>query len=192
MSVTPIREALHHFAGERLINFIPNKGFYSKVLDPQELIELSSLRCQLLQNAITANTALPTNAPSWNPCSFQGHLSKSIAPNDPCYIEQVFADIATASSNRCLAEIIDNLNDRTHYIRSLDLKSADRLRDTALHLQLLISHIKSKNTSGALDVLQAETARHVNEIPHLVKEGLLRAHASPAFSRLFCELPARA
>src|ERR1700686_4267940 len=93
VSVTPIREALHRFAGERLINFIPNKGFYSKVLDSQELIELSVLRCQLLRNAITASLELPTDAPSWSPDSdfmLHSRLPTGVdPPNDPSYIEQV-------------------------------------------------------------------------------------------------------
>lgn len=190
VSVTPIREALHRFAGERLINFIPNKGFYSKVLDLQEMIELSALRYELLRSAIAAGLGLPTIPSSWSENSnFAFH---SHSPNNPSCVEQVFVGIASASSNRSLVEIIDNLNDRTHYIRSLDLESPARWRDAALHIQLLIAHVRGQNVSSALDALQAEMERHVSEIPHLVKEGLLRAHASPACSELLSELPARA
>src|SRR5262249_39450202 len=55
VSSTPIREALHRLEGEHLLAFIPNKGFFCKVLNIDEMRELSVLRYVLVEYPIAAN-----------------------------------------------------------------------------------------------------------------------------------------
>lgn len=44
VSRTPIREALNRLSTMGLVTFVPNKGFYARGLEPEEMISLSELR----------------------------------------------------------------------------------------------------------------------------------------------------
>lgn len=46
-STTVVREALTRLAGEQLVTLIPNRGFFVAELSPDELRDLTELRCRL-------------------------------------------------------------------------------------------------------------------------------------------------
>ena len=44
VSRTPLREALSRLVTERLMSFVPNKGFYCRTLSPEEVCQLFEVR----------------------------------------------------------------------------------------------------------------------------------------------------
>jgi DNA-binding GntR family transcriptional regulator len=181
VSSTPIREALHRLAGEQLLVSTPNKGFFSKVLSVDEMNELSVLTHALLQHAITWDVKLLNRnglaaLPNWNETSFEqiGNSPEAYAS----LIEQWIEGLAALSDNKCLMQLIGNLNDRTHYVRALDLEDAIRRQETIHQIQCFVECLRSRNIADAVINLQRQLEQKLSLMPALVKEGLVRSYAA--------------
>jgi DNA-binding GntR family transcriptional regulator len=179
VSSTPVREALHRLAAEHLLMSIPNKGFYAKVLALEEMTELFVLSNVLLQHAIAASHP-PLNgaqAPAL-PASLAGPIQVDHAPSVAQFIEEAFSRVAGLSRNQSLSVMIRNFNDRTHYIRTLDLELVERRSYFVQQTSLLVDQVRRQNTSEAIRNLQDQLRSNVACLPDLVKEGLARSYAT--------------
>jgi DNA-binding GntR family transcriptional regulator len=183
VSSTPVREALHWLGGEHLLVSIPNRGFFSKILNVEEMTELSVLTHVLLQHSILSNTRKSLG--DWLAETVDDrHFEQTIddAPLQLSLAEQLFERIASLSANHSLVSTIKSLNDRTHYIRMLDLEESWRGRETARQNRDLIEKIRICDMSGAVGNLQRQLQANLARIPGLVKEGLARGYAASTSS----------
>ena len=180
VSSTPVREALHWLGGEHLLVSVPNRGFFSKILNVEEMTELSILTHVLLQYSIAVNSR-EAHGGRFTETVDDGRFDKIIddASLQLSLLEELFEGIASLSANHCLVSTIKNLNDRTHYIRLLDLEEAGRRQETARQNRDLIEKIKVCDMSGAAGGLQQQLQTNLARIPGLVKEGLARSYAAP-------------
>jgi DNA-binding GntR family transcriptional regulator len=180
VSSTPVREALHWLGGEHLLVSVPNRGFFSKILCAQEMTELSILRHVLLQYSLMPNSRASDGGWLADTVSDR-HFEQTIddAGLQLSLVEGVIEGIASLSANHCLVSTIKSLNDRTHYIRMLDLEEASRRQETARQNRDLIEKIRICDMSGALGNLQQQLQANLARIPGLVKEGLARSYAAP-------------
>jgi len=178
VSSTPIREALHRLEGEHLLVFIPNKGFFCKVLNIHEMRELSVLRHVLVQHPIA------TSMPALKEDPFAACCAQLDAgfeqTNDPArsqsdFIEDLFEKIAALAKNRALGHLVANLNDRTHYIRTLDFEESSRRREVVQQARQLLQQIRNRKAAEAVANLQEQLQRELDLLPVLVKEGLSRS-----------------
>lgn len=179
VSSTPVREALHWLLGEHLLVSIPNRGFFSKILSVEEMTELSILTDVLLQYSIIANSREPHGrlAETVDDRHFEQTIDD--ARLQLSLVEELFERIASLSANHCLVSTIKSLNDRTHYIRMLDLEEASRRQETARQNRDLIEKLRICDMSGAVGNLQQQLQTNLARIPGLVKEGLARSYAAP-------------
>jgi DNA-binding GntR family transcriptional regulator len=174
VSSTPVREALHRLGGEQLLIVIPNKGFYSKVLNADEMKELTILIHVLLQHAITSNLQMSHSK------RLDDTWSEQMCDPSGCdaeFVERLFKSIASLSNNNSLITLINNLNNRTHYVRVLDLEDETRRYESLLELRELINNINAQSVSDAVINLRRQLQGRLALIPDLVKEGLARCHA---------------
>jgi DNA-binding GntR family transcriptional regulator len=181
VSSTPVREALHRLAGEHLLRSVPNKGFYSKVLAFDEMKELFVISNVLLQHAISEALSNEENSLEF-PIILDGANFAKIDQimSDACFIEEVFNNIAAMSRNHCLSMMIRNLNDRTHYLRLLDLETGRRSQ-LLQQVQSLVGHVRSRNIAEASSNLNEQLQISLLRMPQLVKEGLARSYSTSAF-----------
>jgi DNA-binding GntR family transcriptional regulator len=111
--------------------------------------------------------------------------------SDVQFIENAFESIAAASCNRCLSMMIRNLNDRTHYVRLLDLEMEERRSQILHRIKCLIEQVRSRNIPDAIDNLQEHLQLELLHMPKLVKEGLARSYSISAFDVALSERIAR-
>jgi DNA-binding GntR family transcriptional regulator len=178
VSVTPIREALHRLEGEHLLVFIPNKGFFCKALNIQEMRELSVLRHVLLQYPIAVNVNSMKGDPFAACCiQFDAGFEQT---DDPVrlqvnFVEDLFSQIAALAKSRTLALLVANLNDRTHYVRTLDFEDVCRRREVMQQARHLLQQLRNRSAVEAIANLQQQLRQELALLPVLVKEGISRS-----------------
>ncbi|WP_066793591.1 GntR family transcriptional regulator [Sphingomonas soli] len=109
-SITPVRDALHRLAGERLVA-TTSDGFHVPMLSEPDLRDLYAWNHQLLLLALRSSTR--SRAGFLPPPPPEAH-SADIA-------EALFAAIAAAANNREQLIAIERLNDRLHAVRRAEL-----------------------------------------------------------------------
>jgi DNA-binding GntR family transcriptional regulator len=183
VSSTPVREALQRLAGEHLLVSIPSHGFFSKILSADEMRELSVLTCVLLQHAIRTNALVRNRdqlaARHVDMDGIEAELAEDPVASYPASLERLFNSIALWSDNRSLVSFVSNLNDRTHYVRLLDLESPGRKQAMADNVRFFIEALRNRNVPDAVTNLQEQLTQALALIPELVKEGLARCYAVP-------------
>jgi hypothetical protein len=107
-SITPVRDALHRLAGERLAD-TGSEGFTVPKTSEPDLRDLYAWNQQLLR--LTLQTSLSSRF-----ADDRGDVTGSVAERT----ERLFSAIAARSSNREHAFAIGNINDRLHAIRRIE------------------------------------------------------------------------
>ncbi len=108
VSATPVRDSLNLLVGEGLITFRPGEGYRTRVITERDLAELLGINLVLLRLAV--DTAM---------IEHQNHNMPTFRQESQ-YAETVkvlFQDMALASGNRVLVEIVTRLSDRLHQMR---------------------------------------------------------------------------
>lgn len=109
-SITPVRDALHRLAGERLV-VATSDGFQVPVLSEPDLRDLYAWNHQLLLVAL--RTSSRSRAGFLPPPPADAHTAE--------IAEALFAAIARTTGNREQLLAIEALNDRLHAVRRAEL-----------------------------------------------------------------------
>jgi DNA-binding GntR family transcriptional regulator len=187
VSNTPIRDAMHRLSGEHLLVFVPNKGFFTKVLDLAEMRELCVLKFVLLQHSIFA-----VETDREDPLVAESERLRGVrhsAELCSAFAEELFELIASQSQSESLTRLLRNLIDRTHYIRTLDLEELNRRQEVAMQMNSLVESLAMRNTPAAIQILRVQLQTELARLPTLVKEGLVRSHTSRSLA-MFPDLKA--
>ncbi|HET8726068.1 MAG TPA: GntR family transcriptional regulator [Alphaproteobacteria bacterium] len=184
VSSTPVREALNRLYGETLLVLVPNKGFFAKTLSVQEMNELLELAYVLLGHSIKKNLADFTMtgihqpvAPQVGPAGRSCALTEDFLAAHARFVEQVFERIVSLSGNEAMVSVIRNINDRTHYVRLLDLELPGHLDIVANHASSLVAQLQGGDASSASKNLRAQLDRMTATMPRLIREGIGRRYS---------------
>ena len=127
-SRTPLREALNRLVAEGFLTFQTGKGFFCRALDPKRIMDLYETRVAIEVEAVRLACARATDDEL---AVFRSYLDQS----EPGYYqstdigELVQTDedfhlyIARLSHNDELLRLLENLNGRIRYVRSIGLKT---------------------------------------------------------------------
>ncbi len=115
-SSTPVRMALSHLAGERIVEVHANDGFHVPMVTEKSVHDL------YLATKLQLEICLQLVRPDWNRSALDD-VQVLAAPVTA--LEALFAAIATATENSELRRIILGLNDRSHLFRDLETKAAN-------------------------------------------------------------------
>jgi len=109
VSMTPVRDSLNQLVGEGLVDLTPGEGFRVPLLTEQRLRDLLDVNSVLLKTANTSNWRLPTeDGPAFTGNEYADRLAAA------------FSLLATGSGNRFLADIVDQVSERLHFLRSCE------------------------------------------------------------------------
>lgn len=185
VSITPVREAMTRLYGEALVKSTPNRGFFAKTLSVEEMSALYELAFLILRHAIEKNAGgfdlvnlLRPSDPQMVLGSYSGERAAETHKARARYIEHLFERIAALSANDAMIDIIKNFNDRTHYIRMIDLETEINDQIIATDMLAFIAALERRDMSEAVSNLERQFTKKLDRMPALVKEGLVRNYIS--------------
>lgn len=183
VSVTPVREALSRLHAEGLIASVPHRGFFTKNLDVKELRDLHELALIVLSHSLWLAARDPSKLRSLR--SFEDAVrvlpsSKEQGVVYATYIEHLFEAIARVSKNEEMISIIANFNNKSHFIRVIDLETQGNLKVILEETKRLVSLLQAGDVTAAVDSLQRQFGKKQARMAELVKEALARIYISTA------------
>lgn len=183
VSVTPVREALFQLQAEGLIASVPHRGFFTKGLDVKELRNLHELALVVLGHSLRQASRKelspgPLLALDREVSRLPGRRAQ--AALEATYIEGLFESIVRLSDNGEMIAIIDAFNNKSHFIRVIDLETdCDRAR-LREEVSELTSQLRAGNAVAAIENLNRQFDGVQERMADLVKEALARIYLSAA------------
>ena len=182
VSRTPLREALHRLVAENMLDMVPNRGFYGRRIERQEVFDLYELRKGLELTAI--NLAL-VRARDEDISDLRRVWMDVIdrVPHMP--IQQLVAEdenfhllMARLSGNQELVNALQAINGRIHHFRWSDLeKKGEALGDD--HLALIDALLKRDGVM-CRELIDAHISHRMEEIVQFIQSSVVRIYAPEA------------
>ncbi len=180
VSRTPIREALNRLVVDELMTFEPNKGFFCRDIDAQEVFDLYELRATLELGAfsriehVASYEDIDALCANWNAIATR---RDSMSAADLAQADEHFHEaLAGMAGNAVLLKTLRNVNARIRFFRAIEIDSAEhRERTFAEHAQL-VELLRTSDFKAAYDVLASHLSMSTVHALDVTKRGLARAH----------------
>jgi len=156
VSITPVREALHHLAAQGFVELQPHRGFVVKELGKKEIEDLMELR--LCLEKLGVRLFIQRNDKSYieelEDCiGGMKRLVESGNVDDMVVANSKFHRIIIeGSGNKELSNVISLLGEKLHRVRILSLYAPNRLKESFKEHMAIFDAIISK------DIVAAELA----------------------------------
>ena len=187
VSATPIREALTRLYAEGLIMQVPNHGFSAKQLNEREMTDLFEHAFLLMRHAaekdILAFTLSGINKPmdlEFGPTGSVVNITDDLLHSHAKFLEQLYERIVSLARNDSMTATIRGFNDKTHYIRLLDLETPGHLEQIAPMVFDLIDRLLNADVAGIGHNLSNQSERMKTVLPALIREGNARSYTRVA------------
>jgi DNA-binding GntR family transcriptional regulator len=168
VSRTPVREALFRLQRDGYVDVLYRSGWQVRPFDMQQFEQLYDVRIILETAAIEKLVALSLNnrledlASIWCvPASRYYDDAEVLAVLD----EQFHVRLVSATGNREMAAIHQNISDRMRVIRRLDFKTAPRISKTYEDHAAIVERLREGETKAAQDIM----TRHIQDSQAEVK-----------------------
>ncbi|ACZ77746.1 MULTISPECIES: GntR family transcriptional regulator [Dickeya] len=183
VSRTPVREALNRLAKDGFMNFVPNRGFYSRDLTPEGVRELYEVRMVIEQSTfrfaclratdeeIAATTAIWEEVSQHRPAQTEQDWAK-IAEID----ERFHMEIARISHNGRLYEMLDSLNSLSRFFRRIDLETPVRRNNAYDEHVDIIAALRQRDIEKGVVLIEQHIALSAEHAVEVTKEGLARIY----------------
>ncbi|MGE3921767.1 MAG: GntR family transcriptional regulator, partial [Lautropia sp.] len=181
VSRTPLREALNRLSAERLLQFVPGKGFFCRDLDVHEVYNLYELRKAIEIAAVRRSVQLATD----EGIDQIDRWLKEVRPagdefttNELVQIDETFHESLLAlSANGEMLKVLQNVNARIRFVRWIDVDQSERRVIPAEHGKI-IRHLKARDEEKCVALLDKHISRRLDEITAALKEGFARIYLS--------------
>lgn len=161
VSPTPVREALLHLAGERLIVMVRNRGFSVREIDDHDLDELAECRHYLEVPAIVSLTQKSRLAGRALLVDLASQTEKAAAEGDLLSFltadRQFHVLLLSETGNSRLVEMVATLRDQTRLHGLTRLRGSHELLSSAKEHRALIELIEAGDVPAARELM----ARHL-------------------------------
>ena len=191
VSVTPVREALSRLHAEGLIASVPHRGFFTKNLDVKELQDLHQLALVVLGHCLGQATRDPAKLAALRGLEDGVRVlpsSKGQGLVYATYIEHLFEAIARVSENDEMISIVCNFNNKSHFIRVVDLETQGNLKMVLDEMSRLVALLHRGDVDAAIDNLSRQFEKKQARMADLVKEALARIYLPSAAPELPCAM----
>ena len=163
---------------------VPNHGFSAKPLSERETADLFEHAFLLMRYAVEKDVAAFTLSGINKPMDlmFDGggrveNVSDDLLHSHARFLEQLYERIVSLARNDDMIAAIRSFNDKTHYVRLLDLEAPGHLERIAPAVFELIDRLLAADASGVVRNLAAQSERLHGVLPRLVHDGLTRIYA---------------
>jgi DNA-binding GntR family transcriptional regulator len=178
-SRTPVREALNRLASEKFLTFVPNRGFYGRALDRQDIYNLYELRKCIESAAVTLAIGRAKDADILAIRTFWDDVVKRSAriPTQKLVAldEEFHVRVVALSGNAEMVRALQDVNGRIHFVRWVDLEE----RKSAVYNehQALVEALIARDVAKCYAILEAHIARRMEEIVRVIQAGVVRLYA---------------
>ena len=133
VSRTPLREALNRLVAENLLVFVPNRGFFVRELNRQEIFDLFELRRSIESSAVQLAAERAVKGDVAGLLNFWKDAMKSKTAETPEpelveHDEEFHLRLAALSGNGEMVRALHGINARIRFVRWIDLEQ--RWHDT--------------------------------------------------------------
>ena len=171
-SRTPLREALNRLTAERLLDFQPNKGFFCRGLDPQEVFDLYEYRriieeaairlaCQRASDAQLTSIAQDKDLFRW---TIAGYTTAQYVGLD----ENFHQRIAQASGNQELLTQLGKVNERLRFIRWLSMEN--RVRESKSEHLAIMAALSRRDADACAALIGAHIGKRHEQVTQAVRQ----------------------
>lgn len=180
VSRTPVREALNRLVIEGLITLVPNKGFFCRSFDADEILHLFEVRTALETLAVRLACRRGNAGDFEDLAAFWSGVTARQAEMSAEELtsldEEFHTRIARLSGNPEILRMIEGVNARIRFVRRIEIESPKR-RETTFCEHLGIVEAMKAHEDGRAETLMAEhIAISVADAVEAMKEGLARIY----------------
>jgi DNA-binding GntR family transcriptional regulator len=192
VSPTPVREALIRLQTEALLDTVPRRGFFARTLRSKEMISVLQLKYAILKFSIE-QAIHPLDSAATMVCSptlaagNENDIALTTRAIDKNFLDQrreslryvvpVWGRIAALSGNEAIMCALNNADDRTHYVRMIDLEDAGRSLEVQRMIEELSVALHRNDAAAAIAVMKTDLDESIRRMPQLVNEAISRAYA---------------
>jgi len=183
-SRTPLREALNRLVSEGFLTFSKGRGFSCRSLNVDQILDLYQAREAVEGKTVElaihrANLSELENIRD-SLSSSENHYHEDSDATDLVGIDEQFhMAIAELSQNAELIRILNNLNDRVRFVRTIDLEKR-RVVTPQNHMDIINAMIAG-DVKGAVHSMQTHIVRSSEEATEAVRK---------AYARIYVPTPA--
>jgi len=182
VSQTPVRDALARLAAEGFISGRNGRGFFTKAYTVEEQRDLAQLLFALGMTALVSarerGQRLPKSTLDRLDAAARGDLAAQAAATEFVEaLDTLISEFGAASGNAALPVLLQNLLDRTHYLRMLEARDAVHRVSRATVMRALVDAVAADNLTGAIVLMRNHVAQLEARLGLLVGEANLATAA---------------
>lgn len=180
VSRTPVREALNRLVIEGLITLVPNKGFFCRPFDAEQIMSLFEVRAALERLAVELAAERADDAgidaliAFWTEVRAHGG---AMTPDELTDRDEAFhIRIAQLAGNPEVVRMLEGINARIRFVRRIEIENPSR-RATTFDEHLAIAEaLKARDRELAVRRMSEHIAVSVSDAVAAMKEGLARIY----------------
>lgn len=184
LSRTPVREALNRLASEGFVTLVPNRGFFVRALDIDDLLDIHELRA-IVESAAFArmcrradDAQIAALADYWQSVqpAYAAHDADAILEAD----EGFHMMIARASGNSEIVALLPTINARIRFIRRILIDHARHDDDLVADHTQIVAAALARDAEGGAVLMRSHIELTVHVAREALKDALLRLHTATA------------
>lgn len=191
LSRTPIREALNRLASEGFVVFTPNRGYFFRGVDIDDLVDLFELRSIIETGAFALACERVDEGRVERLRAFWDDARRRYERNDADEIltldEGFHLQVAEAAGNPEIVRQLTNLNARIRFVRRIQIEQVRERSGMIADHTRIVQALALRDRVRGRDILQAHISLTISDAKTILKEALLKAFvpaaASPGRSR---------
>jgi DNA-binding GntR family transcriptional regulator len=180
---TPLREAINRLLVERLVEFVPNRGFFIRQVDVKEIEDLFEARGIVEVGAVRLVVQRASDFDIQSLADFWQTVLESYGESEADFLvkqDALFHErLAALSGNSALLNSVRDINSRIHFVRWADLHGADRKRTFEEHGAIL-SAIAARDADRAAGEMFSHVTHRSGGLRRAIADGLLMGLSRPA------------
>lgn len=187
LSRTPVRAALNRLASEGFCSLIPNRGFYVRRIDTQELLHLFEARAELETSAFRLACRRATDAGISDLAAFWQkalHRYELRHCDEILELDEAFhLRLTRLSGNPELERLLVALNARIRFVRCIQIERGPQHDGIVRFHAQIVEALRRRAAGRGCTLLRQHIALTVENVQVVLKEALFRVY-SPSVSQL--------
>ncbi|KAF2957224.1 hypothetical protein AS159_09335 [Thermotoga sp. Ku-13t] len=177
VSVTPVREALHHLAAEGLVSIEPRKGFTVRKWEIKEIEDLLYLRMYLEKLAVRLFIEKASEQDINDLAAIIERMNRAVEASDleglTMLNSQFHRKILQCSGNQELLKIMESLSAKLHRVRILSLSYPGRMEQSRIEHRIIFEAIKARDIPMAEKAMEEHIKSVMAVLLKRAQEGLI-------------------